>query len=353
MVGDENIGLARTLFEVLLRACRALALTECGRLEDAVVTAKEGYAVAVAAYSATSQAVSAWGCGRVALTQGTIATAARWFREGAAVDREVGLPGRRRWSPIGLVFAAALAGDVASAQAALQEVESAPASPDRFLETDRARAHAWLDVARGDLGGARERLVAAGEAAAATGQWTLEAAALHDAARLGGARDVLSRIAELAQLVEGALMRARLRHVAALAEGNGDELEHVGDEFESMGAWLLAAESQAHAARSFRRDLDTRRAARCEHRAADLAARCEGAHTPALTIGAGPAALTARERDVAALAAAGVSSRAIAERLVLSVRTVDNHLERVYRKLGVRSRGELSAALGPDGAARS
>lgn len=346
-------GLARTLFDVLLRAGRALALTECGRLEEAGAAAKEGYALAVAARSATSQAVSAWGLGRVALAQGMVVTAMRWFREGAAVDGEVGVPGRRRWSPIGLVHAAALAGDVAAGEAALHDVEGAPVSSDRFLETDRARARAWLEAAGGDLSGARERLVAAGEAAAATRQWTLEAAALHDAARLGGAPAVVSRMTELSQLVEGDLMRARLRHVVALVQGNGPELEHVGDEFESMGAWLLAAESHADAARSLRQQGDPRRAARCERRAADLVARCEGAHTPALTIGAAPAALTARERDVATLAAAGLSSRAIAERLVLSVRTVDNHLERVYRKLGVRSRGELSAALRPGEAARS
>jgi DNA-binding CsgD family transcriptional regulator len=38
------------------------------------------------------------------------------------------------------------------------------------------------------------------------------------------------------------------------------------------------------------------------------------------------------------MAAAGTASREIAERLFLSVRTVDNHLQRVYSKLGVVSR---------------
>ena len=48
--------------------------------------------------------------------------------------------------------------------------------------------------------------------------------------------------------------------------------------------------------------------------------------------------LSGRERDVAVLAAGGLSSRAIAAELLLSVRTVDNHLGRVYAKLGVSSR---------------
>jgi DNA-binding CsgD family transcriptional regulator len=57
------------------------------------------------------------------------------------------------------------------------------------------------------------------------------------------------------------------------------------------------------------------------------------------------AELTAREREIAALAAGGLTSREVAERLVVSVRTVDNHLQRVYRKLGVSRRGELSRLL--------
>ena len=56
--------------------------------------------------------------------------------------------------------------------------------------------------------------------------------------------------------------------------------------------------------------------------------------------------LTAREREVALLAAGGRSSRDIADRLYLSTRTVETHLARVYRKLGITTRSELAAALG-------
>jgi DNA-binding CsgD family transcriptional regulator len=55
--------------------------------------------------------------------------------------------------------------------------------------------------------------------------------------------------------------------------------------------------------------------------------------------------LTARERDVVTLAAQGLSSKAIAERLFLSARTVDNHLQRAYAKLGVSGRDDLASAL--------
>ncbi len=57
--------------------------------------------------------------------------------------------------------------------------------------------------------------------------------------------------------------------------------------------------------------------------------------------------LTARERDIATLAAQGESSKAIAAQLFLSVRTVNNHLQSVYSKLGVTGRGQLAVALEP------
>ena len=55
--------------------------------------------------------------------------------------------------------------------------------------------------------------------------------------------------------------------------------------------------------------------------------------------------LSRREREVALLAGQGLSSKDIAAQLFLSVRTVDNHLQRAYTKLGVTSRAELVTAL--------
>jgi DNA-binding NarL/FixJ family response regulator len=83
-------------------------------------------------------------------------------------------------------------------------------------------------------------------------------------------------------------------------------------------------------------------------RARTFAERCEGAHSPALETGREPTALTKREREVASLAARGMTSREIAETLVVSTRTVENHLQRAYEKLGLSGRSELAAALGSD-----
>ena len=60
----------------------------------------------------------------------------------------------------------------------------------------------------------------------------------------------------------------------------------------------------------------------------------------------GAAALTARENDVASLAAQGLSTSEIAAELYVSVNTVEYHLRNVYGKLGIRSRRELRARRG-------
>jgi DNA-binding CsgD family transcriptional regulator len=60
------------------------------------------------------------------------------------------------------------------------------------------------------------------------------------------------------------------------------------------------------------------------------------------------AVLTAREQDVCALVAGGATNREVAAALYMSPRTVEHHLRMAYRKLGVRSRTEMSGRLGGD-----
>ena len=56
--------------------------------------------------------------------------------------------------------------------------------------------------------------------------------------------------------------------------------------------------------------------------------------------------LTAREQDVCALVAGGATNREAAIALHMSPRTVEHHLRMAYRKLGVRSRTEMTRQLG-------
>jgi DNA-binding NarL/FixJ family response regulator len=59
---------------------------------------------------------------------------------------------------------------------------------------------------------------------------------------------------------------------------------------------------------------------------------------------ANPAGLTGRELEVLALLAENLRNAQIADRLVVSEKTVDHHVSAILRKLDVRSRGEAVAA---------
>lgn len=82
-------------------------------------------------------------------------------------------------------------------------------------------------------------------------------------------------------------------------------------------------------------------------RAEELARRCGGARTPALDLASAPVPLTDREREIVTLIGRGMSNRAIAEQLTLSVRTVESHIYRAMARCGIASRDELAALLRP------
>lgn len=106
----------------------------------------------------------------------------------------------------------------------------------------------------------------------------------------------------------------------------------------------MSVASRGHARRQERRS-----AVRADHRSRELLGACEGAQSPLVWHLGAAAPLTDREREVAVLAARGLSSKEVARRLTLSPRTVDNHLQRVFQKLGASGRSELRGLLGGDG----
>ena len=124
------------------------------------------------------------------------------------------------------------------------------------------------------------------------------------------------------------------------------QLGEVAERFAAIGAHLPAAEAAAQASAAFRNAMDRRNAQRWAARSAELVELLGPVDTPALHLGGESAELTSREREIAVLAARRIPSKEIAQRLSLSRRTVDNHLHRVYSKLGVMGRDELAEALG-------
>ncbi|MEY8018499.1 helix-turn-helix domain-containing protein [Mycobacterium servetii] len=101
---------------------------------------------------------------------------------------------------------------------------------------------------------------------------------------------------------------------------------------------LGRAEAAAQAAEMFRAHGDRRRATEAAAHAARIALACGGMHTPALTAATRPLPLSAREREIANLLVAGLSTREIAERLVVSTRTVEGHILHACTKLGAADR---------------
>ncbi|GAA4809276.1 LuxR C-terminal-related transcriptional regulator [Streptomyces ziwulingensis] len=223
---------------------------------------------------------------RLARLRGHLREAAAWAREG--LRSTPGDPSCRTE----LALAAAQCGDPV---------------PDR---ADAASAAVWSAAARGDL----------------TAALAAVADDPYDAVRLGAP-----------ERAAGRLTGVFAAHADALGRGDGPALDRAAAALERRGFLLYAAEAHAQAVRIHR---DPGRARTARTRAVALARRCPGARTPALT-GLVLGELTARQRQIVTLAAAGMSNRQIAERLTLSVRTVGNHLYGAYTRLGSGDRAAL------------
>jgi DNA-binding CsgD family transcriptional regulator len=155
---------------------------------------------------------------------------------------------------------------------------------------------------------------------------------------------------------------ARGLHASALAHADGpdiDQLQEAVSIYERIDAPLELAHALANlgtALRHRRQSADARDPLR---RALDLAHACgalalaERAEHGLRAAGARPRrdritgrdALTASEQRIAELAIEGMSNRQIAETLFITRKTVESHLEHVFRKLDVHARGQLRQAL--------
>ncbi|MGW4121011.1 LuxR C-terminal-related transcriptional regulator [Nocardia sp. NPDC004711] len=320
-----------------------LALTFTGELEAARRCANTPYP-----FSSPGQYL-AWGMAKI--LQGTVDVAQGQFPQG--IDNlEQALAALTTEGAASWMFPAQLR--LAEAYSALgRPAEAAEAIAAATLRGGRHSAvyepllelvRAMQAAAEGTATPAVRLALGAADLAARTHQHAIEAMALHAAARFGD-QSVAGRLADLAARIDGRLVQVQARHAAAVAAHDGPGLDTAAAEFEAIGALLSAADAAAQAASAHERAGDRRRLLESAATANRLAAACGGASTPALRQSAQPLPLTAREREIANLVAAGLSNRQIADRLTVSVRTVEGHLYRACIKLDVTDREALAELM--------
>jgi DNA-binding CsgD family transcriptional regulator len=238
-----------------------------------------------------------------------------------------------------------LTGEAATMLNALAEVQRR----SRSLDHEQTLARAWVAANQGAVTEAVADLLATAQRCSAKGQFAAEVLCLQTAAQFGD-RTGAARLRELEAIVEGPRVGLAVRFAEALRDGDAAALASVSEEFEAMGDRVAALDAAAHAALAFRRHDKRGSALGCSTRADALAAQCH-AVTPALRQASESLPLTEREAEIVMLIGEGLSNRAVAERLSLSVRTVESHIYRAMMKTATTSRDELAALLSRRGSA--
>ncbi|MEX2624097.1 MAG: LuxR C-terminal-related transcriptional regulator [Acidimicrobiia bacterium] len=253
--------------------------------------------------------------------------------------------------PLALVGAAHAAAVMANASAARQQIGGLAVE---MRQTPRIRsrvAHveALLASIEEGLSAGATAAVAAGDRAAEDDNslWAVEG--WHLAVRLGRPELVVGRLADSVAERPGTVASLYNAHAQALMAQDTVALERVAQDFNQGGFRLFAAEAASQMCGIHRRRNQANRARRAAVLAGELLPEHSGVLTPPFAELADVVPLTRREREVALLAARGMTSKDIADRLYISVRSVDNHLSRVYTKLGVTGRSELSTVLMAEG----
>jgi DNA-binding CsgD family transcriptional regulator len=240
----------------------------------------------------------------------------------------------------------------------LSAVLGAVSSDDAYIRGVVLRASGWINVEAGDLDAAIADLTAAADAFESLGYRTPTLMSLHEAARAGAALLVLDRAQEHARASNATMNSLLAHHVDLLAQLQSGEqadtdetrtlaacFDQIADTFSDGGFSIWAAEGYSSAWSLYSRAGEDRLAARSARRSGEQLAVCGLLSAPFVLSQPDTATLSVREVQIASRAAAGRSNREIAAELVLSVRTVETHLLRVYKKLGIRTRSALPSDL--------
>jgi DNA-binding CsgD family transcriptional regulator/energy-coupling factor transporter ATP-binding protein EcfA2 len=323
-----------------------MALTAAGDLA-AADRVRERYA-APAAGVREAEAIVAAISGLADLARGALGSACEALRDSASA-MSVGFPSG--WLMLVSAWSAqaeALHGDQKAAAAALKRSEEANGPQVAVFLPELELARAWVRASAGLTTSACRHAIRAAQIAGRSRMYAVEMRALHTAVRFGD-RSHTARLTELGRTLAAPLPDAIVAHARALADHDGQLLDEVADRFAGIGAMALAADAVAQAAREHARTGERAKGLESSARAHWLAGHF-GLQSPAIDAAAQPLPITDREREIAAMVAAGLSNRHIAERLSVSVRTVDGHLYRIFAKLDIQSRDQLARLVARSGA---
>jgi DNA-binding CsgD family transcriptional regulator len=268
---------------------------------------------------------------------------ARFDAASAAIERGLAVPEPATTGPVALASAAASLA-VATRDARLVERAVSPALIEAALCSGInstlgrfAGPYArWLSIRGHDEAAAdllRRAMLAISAPFAAT-DTLLAAVTLGDSWTRRRAFEFLPALDAMAELPIYAATAAELRALASRFAGERGALEHgmtAAALYRELG-WPLREAAALDIAGEPNEAARIRRATG----GAPHADRSSAADAPG-------ALLSAREREIAALIARGISNAGIAERFSVNRRTVEKHLTAIYEKLGVRNRSELAA----------
>jgi DNA-binding CsgD family transcriptional regulator len=326
------------------RACR---LT--GRIDEFVGTAKQ-LADSARDVPGLAYANLALLLGNADLVRGAVTDAARLLHEAVAgVQIHSVRTGLRAASYFALAEAHAKLGQAAEANDAAAGARAAVPVDALFMHTGLSLADGWATAASGRLTEAVASVQEAAQLARDRGQPTHELACIQAAAQWGDASGA-ARAGELAEALSLPLANAVALHAKALLAGDGEGLLAASAAYRQIGDRAAAADAAAQASVAFDEGQQHKRALYAAAVARELADECGGLSTPALRTPEG-LKLSGRQRDVIELVVAGLSNRQIAEKLVMSVRTVEGHIYRACQRVGAQSREELASIVrsGPGG----
>lgn len=287
------------------------------------------------------------GLGVVAMRRGRLVEATERFEDAVSLLEPSDTDGTQALVVAFAARAAALSGDVARAQRLLQEWRRAAHPLIDWFSPLLDHAEVVCRAAAGQRRLAAELLAEAVAKARRRGQTVFELDLLLDGCLLDVAPASAGRLAQVAGGCEGPLPELAGAFAGALATGSVADLLAVAVTAEGQGMLLFAAQTAAAAAVAARRAGDGAGHGRAVERCRRVLDGCTGVGEWVVEGRLVDGPLTPREREVAVLVASGCSNRDVAGQLSVSVRTVESHLERIFTKLAVRRRSELSELLAP------